>query len=116
MNKQTMIINGKTTIAKEKNVATLINVFTVKPENQKQLVDMLAEATEKTMQHLPGFVSVNIHTSLDGTRVVNYVQWRTREDFQAMLKNPEAQVHMKAIANIAEFDAKLYDVAEIISK
>ena len=51
------------TIDKGSKVLTLINVFTVEPEKQ-QLVTLLTEATEQTMQHMPGFVSANIHRSL----------------------------------------------------
>ena len=101
-----------TTISKENDVVTLINVFTVEPENQQRLVDMLVEATEKTMRNLPGFVSANIHKSADNVRVANYAQWRRREDFEAMLKNPEATAHMKPIMEIAKFDAHLYEVVE----
>ena len=50
------------TISKDNKVVTLINVFTVGPENQQRLVDVLLEATEKTMKHLPGFVSAQ-HSS-----------------------------------------------------
>jgi len=60
------------TIRKGRDVLTLVNVFTVKPENQQKLVDMLVEATDKTMKKLPGFISASIHRSLDGTKVVNY--------------------------------------------
>ena len=42
-----------TTISKENKVVTLFNVFTVEPEDQQRLVDMLIEATEKTMKSLP---------------------------------------------------------------
>ena len=104
-----------TTISKDNKVVTLINVFTVERENQQRLVDMLVEATEKTMKHVPGFVSANIHKSLDGVRVVNYAQWRKREDFEAMMKNPEAQKHMKPISEMAKFDAHLYEVGETMS-
>jgi len=100
------------TISKDNNVVTLINVFTVEPENQQQLVDLLVEATEKTMKNVSGFVSANIHKSLDGVRVVNYAQWRSREDFEAMVKNPEAQAHMKPIMEIAKADFHLYEVAD----
>ena len=100
------------TISKDNNVVTLINVFTVEPENQQRLVDMLVEATEKTMKNVSGFVSANIHKSLDGVRVVNYAQWRSREDFEAMVKNPEAQAHMKPIMEIAKADFHLYEVAD----
>lgn len=103
------------TISPDNSVITQINVFTVESENQQKLVEMLIEATEKTMKKLPGFVSANIHKSLDGVRVTNYAQWRSREDFEAMLKNPEAIVHIKPITEIATFDAHLYEVIESMS-
>lgn len=103
------------TISTDNKVVTLINVFTVEPENQQRLVDMLVEATEKTMKHLPGFVSASIHKSADGVRVTNYAHWRRSEDFEAMLKNPEATEHMKPITEIATFDAHLYKVVESMS-
>jgi antibiotic biosynthesis monooxygenase (ABM) superfamily enzyme len=77
-----------TTITVGAPVATLINVFTVRPERQRELADLLITATEEVMQHLPGFVSANIHVSADGARVVNYAQWETAEAFQSMLANP----------------------------
>ena len=43
-----------TTIATNKNMVTLINVFTVQPENQQRLVDLLIEATKQTMKKQPG--------------------------------------------------------------
>jgi len=48
-------------------------------------------------------------------RVANYAQWRSREDFEAMLKNPEATTHMKPIMEIAKFYAHLYEVVESVS-
>jgi len=102
------------TIAKTNRVVTLINVFTVKPEDQQRLVDMLIEATEKTMKHVPGFVSANIHKSLDGERVTNYAQWQSKEAFEAMLKNPKALEHMKPITEIAKSDAHLYEVIDSV--
>ncbi len=104
-----------TTISKDNKVVTLINVFTVEPENQQRLVEMLVEATEKTMKNVTGFVSANIHKSADGVRVANYAQWRSREDFEAMLNNPEATAHMKSLMEIAKFDAHLYEVVESMS-
>lgn len=63
-----------TTIEAGRPIATLINVFTVTPERQAELVSLLIRATEEHMRHRPGFVSANIHASRDGQRVVNYVQ------------------------------------------
>lgn len=61
-----------TTISKDNRYVTLINVFTVEPDRQQQLVDLLIHATETAMRHLPGFISANIHRGLDGRKVVNY--------------------------------------------
>lgn len=102
-----------TTIATDQDVATLINVFTVTRETQQPLVDLLVEATEQVLRHRPGFVSANIHASLDGTRVVNYAQWRSRDDFQAMLDDPTAREHMGAAAALAPFEPHLYEVASV---
>ncbi len=103
------------TIQTGNSVATLINIFTVEPENQQKLVDMLIEATEDIMKNMPGFISANIHKSADGTRVTNYAQWRSKEDFAAMLKDSEAVEHMKSITEIAASDAHTYEVVESVS-
>jgi heme-degrading monooxygenase HmoA len=102
------------TIAKELAVVTLVNVFTVKPEHQQQLAQVLIEATDQTMKHLPGFVSASIHKSFDGMKVINYAQWRTREDFEAMQQNPKAGPHMKAAAALASFEPTLCEVVDSI--
>ncbi len=102
-------------ISKEKKLVTLINVFTVEPENQQKLVDLLVEASEKTIKNVPGFISANIHKSDDGVRVTNYVQWRSPEDYAAMLKNPEAVAHFQPLTDIATFDAHTYQVIESTS-
>lgn len=100
-----------TTISTEQDVVTLVNVFTVKPEEQQHLVDVLAEAAS-TMKTIHGYVSSNLHKSLDGAKVVNYVQWRSRADFEAMLENPAAQPHMDEAAGIAEkYEPDLYEVS-----
>src|SRR5262245_25533142 len=102
-----------TTIETNADGITLINIFTVKPEDQDRLVRDLVDATETTMQHVDGFISANIHKSLDGQRVVNYAQWRSREAFDAMLKLPEAQAHMKPIMAYAKHEPHLYEVVDV---
>ncbi|WP_225731108.1 MULTISPECIES: antibiotic biosynthesis monooxygenase [unclassified Nocardia] len=99
-----------TTIDPDQNVVTLVNVFTVEPADQQRLLDLLDRATEDVMQHLPGFVSANLHAGLDGTHVVNYAQWRSVEDFQAMLESPLVREHMDAAAELATVEPNLYRV------
>ena len=40
------------------------------------------------MKRVPGFVSANIHRIVDGTRVANYAQWKSKEAFERMLGIP----------------------------
>jgi hypothetical protein len=54
-----------------------------------------------------------IHKRLDGVRVANYAQWHSREHFEAMLKNPKTIPHMKAVTELATFDAHLYEVMSV---
>lgn len=91
-----------TTIQTGTSLLTLINVFHVQPQNQDALVRVLVEATEGAMRHQPGFVSANIHRSADGRRVVNYAQWRSQEDFDAMLNADDARPHMMQAAELAD--------------
>jgi quinol monooxygenase YgiN len=102
------------TITAHADHATLINVFTVQPERARELADLLTAATEEVMQHIDGFISANIHLSTDGTRVVNYAQWRNAEAMQAMRSNPAAQEHMTRCADLADgFEPHLYTVESV---
>jgi quinol monooxygenase YgiN len=94
--------------------ATLINVFSVQPERARELADLLTAATEDVMQYIDGFISANIHVSTDGTRVVNYAQWRDAEAMQAMRQNAGAREHMVLCAELAEgFEPHLYTVESV---
>jgi quinol monooxygenase YgiN len=102
-----------TTIDADAGVVTLINVFETKPETQEALVRLLDQATTQVMRHLPGFVSANIHRSLDGKHVANYAQWASAEAFQRMLENPEAQSHMRKASELGQSAPVLYRVASV---
>lgn len=103
-----------TTITENAPVVTLINVFTVQPDRQRQLVDVLTRATDDVMRHLPGFVAANFHASTDGTRVVNYAQWESEEAFHAMLGDATAREHMDEASALADaVDPHLYTVASV---
>jgi quinol monooxygenase YgiN len=103
------------TIDKDRKVMTLVNVFTVSPDKQAELADLLVRATEETMRHLPGFVSASIHRSVDGTKVINYAQWRSQADFAALKDNPEARPHMQAAAKLASFEPIVCEVVESVA-
>jgi len=61
-----------TIISKSDRVVTIINVFTVARDDQKRLVDLLAQATQSSVRHILGFVSAALHRGLDGTKGTMY--------------------------------------------
>ncbi len=99
-----------TTISTDRNLVTLVNVFEVEPADQQRLIGLLVRATEAVMRTLPGYISANIHRSFDGTRVVNYAQWQSREAFEQMLENVAARSHMDAARQIATVGPRLFEV------
>jgi quinol monooxygenase YgiN len=109
-----MVTNTVTTIDPKRPLVTLINVYEVAPEKQTELVQLLADATEKVMRHQTGFVSVSIHRSIDGTRVVNYAQWASKGDLERMMKSPEAQGQIRQFASLAKSVAPaVYQVSSV---
>ncbi len=101
-----------TTISKHNKFLTLINVFTVEPSNQQQLVELLTLATESSVRNIPGFISSSLHRSIDGTKVTMYSQWRSIEDYQRMRENPVASPYLQQALAIAKFDPGMYEVVE----
>ena len=105
-----------TTIKVDKDIITLINVFTVDPSRQQQLVDALIETTRQVWRLQDGFISASIHKSKDRKKVVNYVQLQGKEAFDKRLDNPEAVIHMNKVLSMAKADGNLYDVVFTDSK
>lgn len=87
----------------------LINVFTVEPRNQQQLVDILIRATDGAVDREPGFVSATLHRSLDGTRVTMVATWRDAEAYAAMRRRPGVPFLEEALA-IATFEPGMYEI------
>ena len=91
---------------------TLINVFTVDPGRQQELVELLTRATEDSVRHAAGFISARLHRSLDGTKVTMYAQWRSNEDYQAMRGVPAPLPYLQQALAIATFEPGMYEVVQ----
>jgi quinol monooxygenase YgiN len=92
---------------------TLINVFDVDPSQQPDLVRLLTEGTKRVIAHRPGFVSVNVLASTDGTRVVNYAQWRSQDDLKATMADPAVQKYARETAQLAQASPHVYSVVAV---
>jgi len=107
-----------TTIAQDPGLVTLINVFTVEPANQRELLELLTHATETSVRGVPGFVSAALHRSVDGTKVTMYAQWASLAHYQhyrALLADPVASPYVPKVLAIARFDPGMYEVVEVFA-
>jgi quinol monooxygenase YgiN len=104
---------SETVIREGDQPVTLVNVFDVDAAKQQELVDLLIEGTEKVVRHKPGFVSVNLLASKDGSRVVNYAQWRSQDDVSATMADPEVQGYARRAAELAKATPNVYSVVSV---
>jgi aromatase len=103
----------QTVVEPHRPICTLINTLTVKPEHQQQLFAYLKRMTDEVVVHCPGFISANFHLSKDGTRVINYAQWRSLADLQAMLA--QNQHHVQRCQELAESIDARFDLDVVYS-
>jgi quinol monooxygenase YgiN len=102
------------TVTADTDQVTLVNVFTVDPTRQIELVDALDDATRKIFVTLPGFISANLHTSLDGTRVINYAQWASEQQYKDALQRADVREHLTEATAVADkWDPTLVRVRSI---
>ena len=97
------------------NSITLINVFTVTPARQQELVELLTRATNDSVRHAAGFISARLHRSLDGTKVTMYAIWRSIEDYEAMRRDPTPLPYLQQALAIATFEPGMYEVVQTFS-
>lgn len=81
-------LEGVTEISPNRDDYTVIIVLAVEPENQKELVDTLAQPDEWLMT-VPGYRSHSILRGIDGTFIVNYAQWGDKEVYDTFHNLPE---------------------------
>ena len=103
----------ETTIRPGSDIATQINIFSVEPENQPKLVQLLKDGTEGFFSKQPGWISTNLLGSKDGRRVLIYSQWRSAKDIEAFRQDPNMGPYVQGIAAIAKFETVLCDVVSV---
>ncbi len=87
---------------------TVIVVFTVVPAEQDALVERLRAVAAEHVDH-QGFIANAIHRSTDGTRVTEYVQWRTQQDWAAFMETGRGRAHVQDPGFVV--DAHVYELA-----
>ena len=103
-----------TDIAENQGIVTQITTVKMKPTNQDEVLQLMEERA-KFMATQPGFVSVNLHRSQDGSHVVNYVQWTNAEKLKAAHHSTEFRAKWPRFGELVqEVEPCLYEV--VLSK
>jgi len=95
------------------DIVTQITTVKMSPEHQSEVLQLMEERA-KFMAKQPGFVSVSLHKSEDGSHVVNYVQWTNRQKLEAAHHAPEFRKQWPRFGElIKEAEPCLYQVMHI---
>lgn len=56
--------------------------FEVKNEDLKTVIDTIMDFFEKEVSTFDGFISYKLHLNEEGTVLINYATWKSKEHFQ----------------------------------
>jgi heme-degrading monooxygenase HmoA len=94
-------------------ICTQITTVKLSPDNQDEVLNLMKERAH-FMATQPGFVSVNLHRSKDGSHVVNYVQWTNADKLAAAHHSAEFRKRWPRFGELVkEADLCLYDVVHV---
>jgi quinol monooxygenase YgiN len=92
---------------------TQITVVEPEPGKQAEALSLMTERAH-VMARQPGFVSISLHRSIDGRRIVNYIQWESRELLEKAHQSPEFRKHWTQFDELSEgIDPHLYEVIHV---
>ncbi len=99
-----------TNIDQNAGIVTQITTVKMTPENQDEVLALMQERA-RFMATQPGFVSVNLHRSRDGSHVVNYLQWTNPDKLAAAHHSPEFRKRWPRFGELVQdVEPGLYDV------
>lgn len=102
-------------ITREGDRQTVVTTFETNPGQCEDLLDALTDAFENFIRHQPGFIAAGLHVNDARTRIANYAQWASREDFKAMLRTAEMRERSRQFTQFCRsFEPVMYDVAAVI--
>ena len=85
------------TISDKQDCLTVMVTFECAAEQQGTLADMVRAYIQDFISQQAGLLSSHLHLSLCGTRVVNYAQWRSMDDFKAFGEKARQRPELSAL-------------------
>jgi hypothetical protein len=80
---------------------SVVVVFEVEPERQVALAKAVGDFAQEVLAPRDGFRSATVHLSLDGTRVINVVEWHRRAAFDAYAAESREEPAARVILEFA---------------
>jgi len=100
-------------ISQNNDIVTQITTVKVPPEHQAEVLELM-EQRARFMAKQPGFISISLHKSEDGSHLVNYVQWTNRKKLEAAHHAPEFRKQWPRFGELVkEAEPCLYQVAHV---
>jgi quinol monooxygenase YgiN len=100
-------------IVPDSDYATFINSFRCEPSAQNEVVSINVDIVEDVASKFPGFISASVHRSIDGTLVVNYLQWESAEHLAAMQSSEAFQALGRRLAGLVRFEPQQCEVVHV---
>lgn len=86
-------------------LTVLVTIFTVQPDNEQRLIDLIEEGTSAIFSKQPGYISCSVHRGTDAKHLVLYGQWESPQSIDAFRKAPEIGEYTKKILQLATFES-----------
>ncbi|MGB6536014.1 MAG: antibiotic biosynthesis monooxygenase family protein [Xanthobacteraceae bacterium] len=100
-------------IRKSDGICTQITTVKLPPDNQDEVLNLMKERA-RFMATQPGFISVNLHRSRDGSHLINYIQWTDSEKLMAAHHSPGFRKKWPRFGELVrEAEPCLYDVVHV---
>ncbi len=104
------------TISDDTNIQTVITTFEVTPATCQDLLEELSAACREVISKQPGYIASALHVNDARTRIANYSQWKSRDDFHAMLRVEEMRTRNRRINELCKnFAPVMYEVAMCVN-
>ena len=100
-------------IRQDSGIVTQITTVKLPPDHQNEVLALMTERA-RFMARQPGFISICLYRSTDGSHVVNHVQWTDRKKLEAAHHSPEFRKEWSHFGDLTQaIEPCLYEAVHI---
>ena len=78
------------------------------------MLEELRTACSDYISKQPGFIGAAMHVNDAQTRIANYTQWKSREDFLRMLRSETMRAYSRTFNDLCKtFEPVMYEVVSV---